>query len=431
MKKPNKFFLIISIYLSFFLQSEESIHTSHLDTIVLGSGCFWGAEKGYESLAGVENAVSGYSDGYGIKPNYRSITKLKNKFNKNNFAEVVEVTYNKSEISLESLNKFIYKDDMIILDIDELKDESICSTSSNFDKEAFFHLGLSTIKSGKYFEFKEGCKFDTPIQILNVYNKNTEELRISSFNIFKLNQGNNISIIEQDINEGSGSFNLSLNKFICADNTILNHSMMYDDSTESNYLGYNYYELERNVLLNIDSMNINSTFNKNFIEIDLNREGSEVKINILNLARNEQHLDNNILVNHNAEHCISVQNVRNILNDQATCVFNGKVVVADGAQKTDSNQSNKNLLLSQNATAHSNPQLEIYADDVACGHGSTTGALDQDSIFYLRARGIKETDANNILVKAFAKEILQEFINDNIRNLSENNLDHWINGQYN
>lgn len=335
------------------------------------------------------------------------------------------------EISLESLNKFIYKDDMIILDIDELKDESICSTSSNFDKEAFFHLGLSTIKSGKYFEFKEGCKFDTPIQILNVYNKNTEELRISSFNIFKLNQGNNISIIEQDINEGSGSFNLSLNKFICADNTILNHSMMYDDSTESNYLGYNYYELERNVLLNIDSMNINSTFNKNFIEIDLNREGSEVKINILNLARNEQHLDNNILVNHNAEHCISVQNVRNILNDQATCVFNGKVVVADGAQKTDSHQSNKNLLLSQNATAHSNPQLEIYADDVTCGHGSTTGALDKDSIFYLRARGIKETDANNILVKAFAKEILQEFVNDNIRNLSENNLDHWINGQYN
>mgnify|MGYP000494601499 FL=1 len=316
---------------------------------------------------------------------------------------------------------------MTILDIDELKDESIFSTSSNFEKEAFFHLGLSTIKSGKYFEFKKGCKFDTPIQILNFYSKNTEELRISSLNIFKLNQGNNISIIEKDINKGSGSFNLSLNKFICADNAVLNHSMLYDDSTESNYLGYNYYKLERNVLLNIDSMNINSTFNKNFIEIDLNREGSEAKINILNLARNAQHLDNNILVNHNAKHCISFQNVRNILNDQATCVFNGKVVVADGAQKTDSHQSNKNLLLSRNAIAHSNPQLEIYADDVKCGHGSTTGALDEDSIFYLRARGIKGTDAKNILVKAFAKEILQEFVNDNIRNLSENNLDHWIN----
>lgn len=332
------------------------------------------------------------------------------------------------EISLESLNKFIYKDDMTALDIGELNDESTCSTSSNFEKEAFFHLGLSTVKSGKYFEFKKGSKFDTPIKILNFYSKNTENLRISSFNIFKINQGNNISIIEKDINEGSGSFNLSLNKFICADNSILNHSMLYDDSTGSNYLGYNYYELGRNVLLNIDNMNINSTFNKNFIEIDLNKEGSEVKINILNLARNQQHLDNNILMNHNAKHCISFQNVRNILDDQATCVFNGKVIVADGAQKTDSNQSNKNLLLSQNVTVHSNPQLEIYADDVKCGHGSTTGALDKDSIFYLRARGIKEIDANNILVKAFAKEILQEFVNDDIRNLSENNLSHWIDG---
>ena len=332
------------------------------------------------------------------------------------------------EMALESLNKFIYKDDMNILDIHELNDETTCSTSSNFEKEALFHLGLSTIKSGKYFEFKQGSKFDTPIQILNFYSKEAEAIRISSFNIFKLNSGNNISIVEKDVNEGSGSFNLSLNKFICGDDAILNHSILYDDNTESNYLGYNYYELGRNVLLNIDSMNINSTFNKNFIEVDLNKEGSEVKINILNLARNQQHLDNNILMNHNAEHCISFQNVRNILDDQATCVFNGKVVVADGAQKTDSNQSNKNLLLSRNAVAHSNPQLEIYADDVKCGHGSTTGALDKDSIFYLRARGIKESDANNILVKAFAKEILQEFVNDDIRNLSEDNLSHWIDG---
>ena len=100
----------------------------------------------------------------------------------------------------------------------------------------------------------------------------------------------------------------------------------------------------------------------------------------------------------------------------------------NGAQKTDSNQSNKNLLLSNSATAHSNPQLEIYADDVKCGHGSTTGALDKESIFYLRARGINEQDANNILIKAFAKEILEEFFDDDIRNLSEDNLNHWIDG---
>ena len=103
MKKISNYFLIPLISFSFFLNSEESILTSHLESIVLGSGCFWGAEKGYESIKGVENAVSGYSDGYGVKPNYRSITKLQNKFNKNNFAEVVKVTFNKSEISFETI----------------------------------------------------------------------------------------------------------------------------------------------------------------------------------------------------------------------------------------------------------------------------------------------------------------------------------------
>ncbi len=328
------------------------------------------------------------------------------------------------KLSEKSLNDFAYKDDISISDIETLNDNSLCVTSSHFKKEAFFHLGLSTVKTGKYFEFKKGVNFDNPIEIVNLYDKNSKDLRISSFNIFKINTGNNISIIEKDINQGVDSFNLSLKKFICSDDSTLNHSMIHNDNTGSNYLGYHYYELGRNTFLNIDSMNIQSTFNKNFIEVDFNKEGSEAKINMLNLAKNDQHLDNNILMNHNAEHCTSFQNVRNILDDESTCVFNGKVIVADGAQKTDSNQSNQNLLLSKNATAHSNPQLEIYADDVKCGHGSTTGALDKDSIFYLRARGINQEDANNMLIKAFAQEILEEFIN--ITNLSEYHLNHWI-----
>ena len=329
------------------------------------------------------------------------------------------------ELSQESLNDFFYKDHISISDIETLNDNEVSATSSNFKKEAFFHLGLSTIKTGKYFEFKKGVEFDAPIEIVNLYSKNSKDLRIASFNIFKINKGNNVSIIEKDINQGNDSFNLSLKKFICSDDSTLNHSMIHDDDTGSNYLGYNYYELGRTSFLNIDSINTQSTFNKNFIEVDLNKEGSEAKVNMLNLARNEEHLDNNILMNHNAEHCTSFQNVRNILDDESTCVFNGKVVVANGAQKTDSNQSNQNLLLSKNATAHSNPQLEIYADDVKCGHGSTTGALDKDSMFYLRARGIDKINANNMLIQAFAQEVLDQFVH--ITNFSEQQLNDWIN----
>ena len=106
----NKKLILIPLFLSSFLfadSKEES--TSHLNTIVLGSGCFWGAEKGYESIEGVVDAVSGYADGFGVKPNYRAITKLSNKFNKDNFAEVVKVTFNSNAITLEAILKHFYE----------------------------------------------------------------------------------------------------------------------------------------------------------------------------------------------------------------------------------------------------------------------------------------------------------------------------------
>ena len=211
---------------------------------------------------------------------YSSSNLNHSKFSIEKFSDKYTLCFINGELATESLNHFIYKDSITILDLGELEDNSICSTSSNFEKEAFFHLGLSSIKTGKYFEFHKGVKFENPIKIINIYNKSEKDLRISSFNVFKLNEGNDISIIEKDINEGSDSFNLNLNKFICPDNTILNHSMLYDDKTESNYLGYNYYDLGKSVLLNIDSMIIHSTYNKNFIEVDLNKVGSEAKIYI-------------------------------------------------------------------------------------------------------------------------------------------------------
>ena len=204
--------------------------------------------------------------------------------------------------------------------------------------------------------------------------------------------------------------------------------VIFRDNTKSSSLRYNYYKANANTVINIDSLNCESLFNKDFIEIDLDKPGGEVSVNALNLTKNDEHADNNILINHKSEHCNSSQNVRNILQNKSTSVFNGKVIVFDGAQKTDSNQSNKNLLLSKEATAHSNPQLEIYADDVQCGHGSTTGALDKNSIFYFQSRGINKEDATQILVKAFAHAVIKTFANDSIKNDAHAYIDQWMNG---
>lgn len=328
----------------------------------------------------------------------------------------------------ESLNNFIYKNQISISKTIEVEDNEIVKMSNNFQGESLFNLGIAKFNEGIFIEFKKGGKFDTEIKIINVYDKKTENMFIPVFNIFKLNKKNNISIVEKNVNNGLDSFNLRINKFICSDDSKLNHTMIFNDNTKSNSLGYNYYESGLNSIINVDSFNYESLFNKNFIQVDLNQAGGETTINTLNLTKNNEHVDNNILINHNSEHCISFQNVRNILQNKSTCVFNGKVIVADGAQKTDSNQSNKNLLLSKEATAYSNPQLEIYADDVQCGHGSTTGALDRDSIFYLQTRGIRKEQATQILIKAFAHEVIKQFSNDNIKNKAQAYIDKWMNG---
>ena len=328
----------------------------------------------------------------------------------------------------ESLNNFIYKNQISISKTIEVEDNEVVKMSNNFQGESLFNLGIAKFNEGIFIEFKKGGKFDTEIKIINVYDKKTENMFIPVFNIFKLNKKNNISIVEKNVNNGLDSFNLKINKFICSDDSKLNHTMIFNDNTKSNSLGYNYYESGLNSIINVDSFNYESLFNKNFIQVDLNQAGGETTINTLNLTKNNEHVDNNILINHNSEHCISFQNVRNILQNKSTCVFNGKVIVADGAQKTDSNQSNKNLLLSKEATAYSNPQLEIYADDVQCGHGSTTGALDKDSIFYLQTRGIRKEQATQILIKAFAHEVIKQFSNDNIKNKAQAYIDKWMNG---
>ena len=329
-----------------------------------------------------------------------------------------------------TFKNFKYNDKLKVVDLSILKEKSTLKFSENFIKDSVFNLGVMDFKEGFYFEFDKNLVLDKPIKLVNYYNANKDFSRITSFNIFHVQSGSEISFIENDINEGESSFNLKLNKFISEKNSVLKFGKFYQGKGDNHLLSYNYFTLKKDSVLKIDALNKESIFNKEFIEVDLEETGCDVNISILNLGKKNDHLDNNILINHNAESCTSFQHVRNILDNDSSAVFNGKVIVSEGAQKTDSNQSNKNLLLSDTSNAYSNPQLEIYADDVSCGHGSTTGALNEDSIFYLRARGIKKSDAIKILIKAFAKEVIDEFSLSSIQDISEIALDNWINEKH-
>ena len=145
---------------------------------------------------------------------------------------------------------------------------------------------------------------------------------------------------------------------------------------------------------------------RNNLNIVLDGEFTETHLNGLYLTNDHQQVDNHTVVDHRKPNCNSNELYKGIIDDKSVATFNGKIFVRKDAQKTNAFQSNKNILLSDDGTINTKPQLEIYADDVKCSHGTSTGKLDEDKIFYLRARGLSETSAKKLLMHAFASEVV-------------------------
>ena len=156
----------------------------------------------------------------------------------------------------------------------------------------------------------------------------------------------------------------------------------------------------------LQTLTANTHFTRNEIEVFSQEEGTHTQLYGAFIGRETNHIDNHTYVHHMAPNCTSDENYKGVLSDKATGVFNGKVKVYQDAQKINAYQSNKNILLSDQATINAKPELEIYADDVKCSHGSTTGQLDQQALFFLRARGISEAKATDMLIKGFMAEIV-------------------------
>jgi Fe-S cluster assembly protein SufD len=155
-------------------------------------------------------------------------------------------------------------------------------------------------------------------------------------------------------------------------------------------------------------------------------EGSELSANGVNLLKGTQHGDTTLVVDHAVPHCTSREIFRAVLDDRAHSVFQGRIIVRPGAQKTDGKMMTRALLLSDESEADNKPELEIFADDVTCGHGATSGALDETLLFYLRARGLSEKEAQALLIQAFLGEAIEQIGNDELREFASSVAQHWL-----
>ena len=173
--------------------------------------------------------------------------------------------------------------------------------------------------------------------------------------------------------------------------------------------------LDRAASFSSHAVTLGGAIVRNDADATLDGEGVDCTLNGLYLANGRRLIDNHTTIRHASPHCSSHELYKGILDDEARAVFNGKIVVAIDAQKTDAKQTNKALLLSEEAQINTKPELEIFADDVKCTHGATVGQLDEDALFYLRARGLAEEQARSVLIHAFASDLLNRIAVDSIR----------------
>jgi Fe-S cluster assembly protein SufD len=187
------------------------------------------------------------------------------------------------------------------------------------------------------------------------------------------------------------------------------------ESDENYFVSTEQVTQDKDSIFTINTITLNGELVRNNLNIAVNGSNCTTNLYGAYLTKGKQHVDNHTVVDHKVAHCNSNELYKGVMDDDSTAVFNGKVFVRKDAQKINAFQSNGNVLLSGNATVNSKPELEIYADDVKCSHGSTTGQLDEDAVFYLRARGLSDKNARKLLVSAFIGDVLNNISSEAVR----------------
>ncbi len=273
---------------------------------------------------------------------------------------------------------------------------------------AFAALNQAFFLDGAFVHVPKGADVATPIQIVYICSATNAGDTVQPRNLIVAEENSRVTIVESYITTTDAAyFTNAVTEIFAGENAFVEHLKFQDEAQAAFHIAAIHGEFGRASNVNIHSFALGAKLSRNNIRTKLAGEGLECVLNGLYLTRGEQLADHHMVVEHAQPHCASHEYFNGILDDKSKGVFHGRILVQQIAQKTDAKQTNKNLLLSDDATADTKPQLEIYADDVKCTHGATIGQLNDESIFYLRSRGIGADTARQMLIHAFAGEIIE------------------------
>jgi Fe-S cluster assembly protein SufD len=294
---------------------------------------------------------------------------------------------------------------------------------ADVNSDAFIALNTGLASGGVFIHLARGVVVEQPIHIIHV-SSSKENTILNPRNLIVLEENAQARIIESFITEDSGAkiVTNALTEIYIDANANLDHYKIQEEDESGYLINTTQAVQKKKSIFSTANFTLSGALIRNNLNIVLDDEFIETHLNGLYLTKGNQVVDNHTLVDHRKPNCNSNELYKGIIEDKSIATFNGKIFVRKDAQKTNAFQSNKNILLSDDGTINTKPQLEIYADDVKCSHGTSTGKLDEDKIFYLRARGLSEASAKKLLMHAFASEVVDSVKIEELREYIEEKI---------
>ena len=288
--------------------------------------------------------------------------------------------------------------------------------SGKYVKDGIHALNTAFLQEGMFIHVKRGQVMEHPVYIYNIVDARSANILAQPRTLIHLGENAQVKIAETYATIGMAeSFTNQVMEIVVEKDAIVEYYKIQNDSSSSNQVSTTHFRQIGKSFVHALTISLNGGIIRNNLNMVLEAAYSEANLHGLYFVKGGSHIDNHTIVDNVLPNCQSNELYKGIIDDHATAVFNGKIYVQPQAQKTNAFQSNKNVLLSDAATVNTKPQLEIFADDVKCSHGCTVGQLDEESMFYLRSRGITKHVAKSLLVHAFAKDILNYIKLDPLR----------------
>ena len=315
----------------------------------------------------------------------------------------------------KSLSSVNFETEGLVIETVNEKNSKLIGKNIELSNEIFNSLNTVFSTGGVSITIKKNSKIDKPIQIINIISNN--HTCASTRNIVIAEENSKAEIIQGFFSESAHqTFDNHITEYFLKENASIEVTKVQNYSDEVYSISTEQVEQEKGSVFTLNTISLAGELIRNNVNVSVIGENCTTNLNGIYASSKNQHIDNHTTIDHIAAHCNSNELYKGIADDKSTIVFNGKVYVRPNAQKINAFQSNANILLSDYASVNSKPELEIYADDVKCSHGSTTGQLDEEAVFYLQARGVSKKSATNLLINAFLMDVVDQIGNEEITN---------------